>query len=134
VEVRVLSRALAAKGLAARAVGPSSLCRGDQKKGTGMVVDDRTLEEALDLSKLSLPPGLPVVRLEAEEYADSEGVETVRVLVTLDESVDVDRISGDDVGELKEAIRESLRQHGVKVFPYFKLFKESELRLAEDEG
>lgn len=96
-----------------------------------MPVDTKTLK-ALDLSKLAIPASLPIEHLEVEEYAGPTGEETMRILVVLNESVDIARVSGRDVGQLKEAIRESLRNHGITVFPYFKLAKRSELAELDD--
>ena len=97
-----------------------------------MPVDQNTID-ALDLKRLSLPPSPHVTKLEAEEYTDSTGEPSLRILVTLDEATDIGRVSGDDVGELKSAIRESLREHGIHVFPYIFLAKPSELLESEDE-
>ncbi|REJ93502.1 MAG: hypothetical protein DWQ34_10460 [Planctomycetota bacterium] len=98
-----------------------------------MPVDEKT-REALALDGLQLPPSPPVARVEAEEYTDSTGEPSLRVLVVLDESADLDQVSGEDVGELKFAIRESLREHGIEVFPYIFLAKQSELDEPDDEG
>lgn len=92
-----------------------------------MPVDEKVIDDALDLSKLSLPASLPVVRLEAQDYTDSLGEPSLRILAVLDESVDVEHFSGDDVGQFKRAIRDSLRSHGITVFPYVFLAKQSEL-------
>ena len=72
------------------------------------------------------------MRLDAENFTDNMGEETFCINVLLDESIDIDHISGADVGDLKSAIRESLRKHGVTTFVYFMLAKPSELaELAE---
>ena len=57
----------------------------------------------------------------------------LRVQVILDESADIDAIQGDQVGELKFAIGDSLRRHGVMLFPYIFLAKRSELLEAASE-
>src|SRR5262245_20585887 len=82
---------------------------------------------ALNLKSLSLPASLPVLRVDAEDYTDWEGEPALRVQVVLDESVDPEHVSGEDVGELKFAIREALRKHGVTLFPYIFLATQSEL-------
>ena len=89
---------------------------------------------ALDLNRLHLPASPPVTRLEAEDYTDSTGEPSLRILVILDEGTDINHVSGDDVGELKSVIRESLRIHGVTTFPYIFLAKPSELQDDNDEG
>jgi hypothetical protein len=97
-----------------------------------MPVDEKT-REALDLKSLHLPPSPPVLLLEAEDYTDSAGEPSLRILVVLDEKTDISHVSGEEVGELKSVIRESLRNHGVTVFPYIFLAKPSELQDAEDQ-
>lgn len=89
---------------------------------------------ALELKNLSLPASLPVLRVETEEYTDWEGEPALRVLVVVPESVDPEKVSGADVGDLKFAIRTALRQHGVTLFPYIFLASQSELdeRSAEE--
>jgi hypothetical protein len=97
-----------------------------------MPVDKKAIE-ALDLNNLHLPPAIHVVKLEAEDYTDSTGEPSLRVLVVIDETTDVERVPGEDVGELKAVIRQSLRDHGVDVFPYIFLAKPSELDEDDDE-
>ena len=82
---------------------------------------------ALDLNRLSGVLGVRIVRLDAEDYTDSDGEPSLRVLVVLDEAVDVDKLSGTAVGHLKAAIRQNLRERGIPVFPYIFLAKQSEL-------
>lgn len=91
------------------------------------------IRKALDIKKLQLPPGLPVIKLEAEDYTDSTGEPSLRVLVVLDESVDAEKVSGEAAGELKGAIHESLRKHGITLFPYIFLAKPSELADTDEE-
>ena len=67
------------------------------------------------------------------DYTDSTGEPALRVLLVLDESVDVEHFSGQDVGELKWEIRESLRKHGITLFPYIFLAKQSELDEVDNE-
>ena len=91
-----------------------------------MAVDQKT-RESLDLKVLKLPKEIPVTKVFAEEYIDSTGDEALRVQVILDESVDVEHVDGRAVDELDDAIRESLRNHGVTLFPYIFFAKQSEL-------
>jgi len=97
-----------------------------------MLVDDKT-RKALDIKGLVFPASIKVSKVEAEDYTDWDGEPALRVLVTLDESVEVDKVSGQEVGDLKRAIRESLRKHGVALFPYIFLAKPSELADADEE-
>ncbi len=97
-----------------------------------MSIGQNTID-ALNLGNLPLPASLPVSRLEAEDYTDSTGEPSLRILVVLDEGTDLTKVSGDDVGELKSVIRESLRNHGITIFPYIFLAKPSELEDTSDE-
>src|SRR4051812_35504181 len=90
-----------------------------------------TAQEALDLKQLQLPPGLHVLSIEAEDYTNWDGEPALRVSGVIDENTDVDHISGDAVIAFKRAVRESLRRHGITLFPYFFFAKPSEL--AEDD-
>ena len=73
---------------------------------------------------------MPVVRIEAEEYIDFDGEDALRVTVILDESVSAEdeSVTGEDVLNLKGAIRERLRENGITEFAYVYLTKESELQ------
>jgi hypothetical protein len=98
---------------------------------TKMPVDEKT-REALDLNSLSLPASPVVVAVEAEDYTDSTGEPALRILVTIDEATDIENFRGEDIGQLKRAIHDSLRRHGVTLFPYIFLAKPSELAEADD--
>jgi hypothetical protein len=100
-----------------------------------MPVDEkrRALRRALNIKSFPLPTGLAVTRLEAEDYTDSTGEPSLRVVVILDESVDVEKLTGEAIGDLKFAIRESLRKNGITVFPYIFLAKPSELADTDEE-
>ena len=80
-----------------------------------MPVDEKT-RTALDIKRLSLPADIAVTKLEAEDYTDSSGEPALRVLVVLDESVDVEKLTGEAIGNLKFAIRQSLRKNGINEF------------------
>lgn len=97
-----------------------------------MSVDDKALK-ALDLDSLSLPPDPRVASVEVADYTDSTGEPALRVLVTLDETADIESLPSEAIGQLKSAIRASLRRHGITVFPYIFLAKPSELAEADDK-
>jgi hypothetical protein len=97
-----------------------------------MPVSEKT-RKALDVKSLPLPPGLGVTKLEVEEYTDSTGEPSLRVWVILDESTDVEKVSGQSIGEFKSAIQQRLREHGNTLFPYIFLAKESELADTDQE-
>ncbi|MDA1014810.1 MAG: hypothetical protein O3A00_10210 [Planctomycetota bacterium] len=97
-----------------------------------MAVEEKT-NEALDLLTLRLPPSPPVCRIEWQEYQDSTGEPSLRLQVVLAENTDVSKVSGEQVGELKAAIRESLVAHGVSKFPYIFITTPEELAEPNDE-
>src|SRR5687767_4794680 len=95
----------------------------DEVNGRQHMPVAQTTLEALDLGKLNLPRSISVVRLDVEDYTDADGEPALRILAVINESTDVEQVSGDDVAQLKEAIYESLRQHGIELFPYIFLAK-----------
>jgi len=97
-----------------------------------MPVDQKT-RKALDIKRLKLPDSVAVTKLEAQDYTDSTGERALRVLVVLDEAVDVEKLTGEAILELKSAIRHSLRKNGVNEFPYIFLAKQSELADTDEE-
>ncbi len=74
--------------------------------------------EALDFRNLHLPPALKVLRLDVEDFTDHDGEASLRINAIVDESVDPSTISGRDVTDFKMSIGESLRSHGISLFPY----------------
>lgn len=97
-----------------------------------MTVDEKT-NEALDLKTLKLPPFPPVSKIEWEEYEDSTGEPSLRLLVVFAENTDVTKITGEQVGNLKRAIHESLLAHGITKFPYTFVATPEELAEPIDE-
>jgi hypothetical protein len=97
-----------------------------------MSVDARAMA-ALDLKTLTLPPYPKVERVEVEDYVDSDGEPALRVLVVIDEATDIDKNLGREVGQLKDAIRDSLQSHGISLFAYIFLAKPSELVEIDDQ-
>jgi hypothetical protein len=91
------------------------------------------ITEALDLKTLNLPAGLPVEDLEFEEIVDSTGEDAIQITIIIPEEIDVEHVSGKDVLELKDRIRQRLRQRGLKRFAYCGIAKRSELEAAPDE-
>ncbi len=97
-----------------------------------MAVDEKTTE-ALDLEHLQLPPSPPVSQINWKEYQDSTGEPSLRLQVVLEENTDVSKVSGEQIGELKAAIRDSLVAHGVSKFPYIFITTAEELAEPVDE-
>jgi hypothetical protein len=92
------------------------------------------VQAAAQLMRLSFPPSLPVSRIEVEDYTDSTGEPALRVLVVLKESAHIEGVTGEDVGELKTAIRDRLQEIGFDLFAYIFLAKPSELVQTADEA
>lgn len=97
-----------------------------------MPVDEKT-REALDLSKLDIPPGIPITRIEVADYTDSDGDPSLRLLVVIGESVPIDKTTAKLLGDLKSRIHRSLRDHGITLFPYTFIAKQSELDSRDDD-
>lgn len=91
-----------------------------------MVVGEKT-REALNLNTLALPPSPPVSEIQSQEYTDSTGEPSLRILVILRKDTDLSKVSGKEVGELKATIRQSLLDHGVEKFPYIFIATPEEL-------
>jgi hypothetical protein len=96
---------------------------------------DQKIRNAVKLSKLKakLPENPRVVDIQVEDYVDTDGEDALRVLVVLDESVDVENIRGEDVSALKSAIRNAVRGQGVELWTYIWFAKQSELDEGDEE-
>jgi hypothetical protein len=105
-----------------------------------MAVDQtiQRVQDALKLSKMrsKLPRDPKVVDIRVEDYVDTDGEDALRVWVILDESVDVENVSGDDVMAVKRTIHDRVRELGVELWPYIHMAKQSEFdeEDEEDEG
>lgn len=91
------------------------------------------IHEALDLSKLHLPASPRVTQLIPEDDEGTDGEPALRITAVIEESTDLDQLSGHDIGEMKFVIRQSLRQHGIQLYPYIFIAKPSEMEEDDDE-
>ncbi len=91
-----------------------------------MAVDKKT-NEALDLKSLKLPSSPLVYQIDWEEYEDSTGEPSLRLQVVLKKGTDIGQVSGEQIGKMKSAIRESLIAHGISKFPYIFITTQEEL-------
>jgi hypothetical protein len=102
-----------------------------------MAVDQmiQKIQDALKPSKMrsKLPRNPKVVDIRVEDYVDTDGEDALRVMVVIDEDVDVENIDGDDVTAVKRAIRDRIRDLGVELWPYIQFAKPSELEEEDDE-
>jgi len=94
---------------------------------------DQKIREALRLEKLKLPRAIPVVDVRVEDYVDTSGEDALRISVILDEQLEVEKVTGRDVSDLKTAIRNQIRGLGVDLWPYIFLAKQSELDEDDDD-
>ena len=70
-----------------------------------MAVDQmiQKVQAALKLSKMrsKLPRNPKLVDIRVEDYVDTDGEDALRMTVILDESVDVEELTGDEISDLK---------------------------------
>ena len=92
-----------------------------------MAVDEKTLK-ALDLKNLPLPPKPVVEAIEVQPYVDTTGEESLDVWVVLSDATDDDDLTGKNVMQINAAIRESLLECDIRLFPYVHLIKQSDYR------
>jgi hypothetical protein len=63
----------------------------------------RKVQDALKLSKVKskLPRNPKVVDIRVEDYVDSDGEDALRVTIVIDDDVDVEKVSGQDLSASK---------------------------------
>jgi hypothetical protein len=90
---------------------------------------DQKIVNALRLSDLKskLPSNPRIVDIRVEDYVDTDGDDALRVTVVLDEKVNVEKVNGQAVTDLKRVIRDRIRGLGIELWPYIFLAKQSEL-------
>jgi hypothetical protein len=102
-----------------------------------MAVDQiiQKVQDALKLAKVKskLPRNPKVVDIRVEDYVDSDGEDALRVTIVIDEDVDVENLSGQEITDLKSTVRRRIRELGVERWPYIQIAKPSELE-EDDEG
>lgn len=95
-----------------------------------LTVDTR---DALDLWNLTIPASMRVLKIDAEDYTDWTGDPALRISVLLDEATEIEKITGEDVGNFKLAIHDNLLKNGITLFPYIFLAKPSDLVETDEE-
>jgi hypothetical protein len=95
----------------------------------------RKVQEGLKTSKFKskLPRSLKILDIRVEDYVDTDGEDALRVWVIIDEDVDVEKVSGDDVMALKRTIHDRVGELGIERWPYTHIAKPSELEEEDDE-
>ncbi|MFM7844717.1 MAG: hypothetical protein ACKOBW_08930 [Planctomycetota bacterium] len=97
-----------------------------------MTVDEKVVK-AIDLKTLKLPAFPPVLEIGCEDYEDSTGQPSLRFLVVFKRDINENQITGEQVGNIKRAIHDSLLAHGITKFPYIFIATSEELAEAIDE-
>lgn len=85
------------------------------------------IHDALDLKRLPVPSAMHILKIDAEDYTDWDGDPALRVSVLLDESTDVEKITGSEISKFKLAVYDNLLKSGINLFPYVSFAKPSEL-------
>ena len=102
-----------------------------------MAVDQmiRKVQDALKLSRMrpKLPRNPEVVDIRVEDYVDTDREDALRVTIVIDEDVDVEKVSGQDLSDLVNAIRSRIRELGIERWAYIWFAKPSELEEDADE-
>jgi hypothetical protein len=102
-----------------------------------MAVDQtiQKIQDALKLSKLKskLPRNPKVIDIHVEDYVDSDGEDALRVTIIIDEGVDIENVSGQEITDLKSAVRRRIRELGVQLWPYIQIAKPSEVEEDDEE-
>jgi hypothetical protein len=79
------------------------------------------LRGELDLADLALPAWRPLVAVEVEDYVDTDGLDAVLVWLVVRDDI-ADEEFGDPATKLMHIkIHDYLRNHGERLFPYFRL-------------
>ena len=92
------------------------------------------IRDALDVKNLPIPPEMRILNICAEDYTDWDGNAALRVSVLLDDSTNVEKITGAEIGRFKLAIRDNLQKYGITLFPYFSIAKPSELAEIKEDS
>ena len=93
---------------------------------------DQKIREALRLEELKLPQ-IPKSLTCESKTTSIPRERTPYAQVILDEQVEVEKVTGREVIDLKTAIRDRLREQGVELWPYISLAKQSELDREDSE-
>jgi hypothetical protein len=132
-----LVREDAENGLVISVPGPnhSPTLRTTFIKASAAMAVDQEIRNALKLSDLKpkLPGNPRVVDIRVEDYVDTDGEDALRVTVIIDERVNVERLSAEDITALTSAIRNRIRDLGVELWPYIFFAKQSELDEDDEE-
>ena len=93
------------------------------------------VSKALGLRRLAMSKNGPKVRrLEVREHVDHTGEDSLRIWAILDDARDEKLVTGRWGLEFDSAIHDSLLSHGIDLFPYISIARESEWRALQTEA
>jgi hypothetical protein len=102
-----------------------------------MAVDQKIqkVQDALKFGKVksNLPRNPKVVDIRVEDYVDSDREDALRVTIVIDEDVYVEKVSGQDLSDLVNAIRGRIRELDLERWAYIRFAKPSELEEDDEE-
>ncbi|MCK4660416.1 MAG: hypothetical protein KAV82_12910 [Phycisphaerae bacterium] len=96
-------------------------------------MNDDKLEKAIEAAKANLPREPLVVALLGEPYEDSVGEEALRIWVSFDDATTDKQIETAPIQAIKQAIMNSLTEHGIRLFPYFSFVRECEFKASRGD-
>jgi hypothetical protein len=91
------------------------------------MTQEEVIAKVLDPKKLKRLPNSPVADIRWYPYVDTLGVDSLRVWVILKESVTLEQIQAGVFWPVRNAIHDGLLAAGVKLHPYIRYAKQSEL-------
>jgi hypothetical protein len=91
------------------------------------MTQEDVIAKVLDPKKLRRLPNSPVADVRWHPYVDTLGVDSLRVWVILKESVTDEQLLSGIVRPVTKAIRDGLLDAGVKLHPYIRYARQSEL-------
>src|SRR5207248_1965512 len=91
------------------------------------MTQDEVIAKVLDPKKLKRLPNSPVVDVRWRPYVNWMGEDALQVWVILKESVSDEELLSGIVQPVRRAIHDGLLAAGVKLFPYIRYAKQSEL-------
>lgn len=104
-----------------------------RQKQINRLSEAERIDEALRLETLDLPKKPRIVGLEWTYYEDTQGEDSLKVTVVLDDATTDRDIETAPIVEIKRAIMDSLHQQGIELFPYFFFDRPSEREALRQE-
>lgn len=90
-----------------------------------MAIQER-LRFELDFASLPLPPLPKVIEVVVEDYVDNDGEDSLRAWIVIAADTSDDSLTGEAVGQIKNAVWDHVRSLGHTRFLYTRLVPESE--------